>query len=88
MDNLEKKLREALDVQKRIEDSLKFLEDNSENLTESQLEDLAKIAIKLDESLFPEVDKIKQQMEENKQSIFNEAQNSNSGNESNKSNKQ
>lgn len=88
MDNLNKKLLEALDVQKRIEDSLKFLEDNSENLTESQLEDLAKIAIKLDESLFPEVDKIKQQMEENKQSIFNGAKNSNNGSESNESNKQ
>jgi hypothetical protein len=68
MDELERKLQEAMNLQKRIEERMKFLEDNADNLTDRQLEDLANLALGLEEKLFPELDEIKKEMEEKKQS--------------------
>lgn len=68
MDELERKLQEAMNLQKRIEERMKFLEDNADNLTDKQLEDLANMALGLEEKLFPELDEIKKDMEEKKES--------------------
>jgi len=76
MDNLEEKLKNAIELQKRIDDRIKFLEDNVDNLTDEQLDELANLAFKIEESLFPEVDKIKQEMEDKKQEIIENAQRS------------
>lgn len=67
MDDLEKKLEDAMNLQKRIEEKMKFLEDNADNLTDKQLEDLANLALGFEEKLFPELDEIKKEMEEKKQ---------------------
>jgi hypothetical protein len=77
MENLEEKLKNILNLQKNIEERIKFLEDNYENLSDQQLEDLTNAALQLEESLFPEVDKIKEQMEEKKQEFLKNAQNQN-----------
>lgn len=74
MDNLENKLKQAIDLQNKIEDRMKFLEDNVDQLTDEQLDELANLAFKIEESLFPEVEKIKQEMEEKKQEIIENAQ--------------
>lgn len=81
MDDLEKKLEDAMNLQKRIEERMKFLEDNADNLTDRQLEDLANLALGLEEKLFPELDEIKKEMEEKKQSSIQK--NSDSSNQNN-----
>ena len=81
MDDLEKKLEDAMILQKRIEERMKFLEDNADNLTDRQLEDLANLALGLEEKLFPELDEIKKEMEEKKQSSIQK--NSDSSNQNN-----
>ena len=81
MDDLEKKLEDAMNLQKRIEEKMKFLEDNADNLTDKQLEDLANLALGLEEKLFPELDEIKKEMEEKKQSSIQK--NSDSSNQNN-----
>jgi len=77
MENLDNKLRDILKLQKSIEERMKFLEENYEDLSDQQLEDLTNAALQLEESLFPEVDKIKEQMEEKKQEFLKNAQNQN-----------
>jgi hypothetical protein len=74
MENLENKLKQAIDLQNKIEERMKFLEENVDNLTDEQLDELANLAFKIEESLFPEVDKIKQEMEDKKQEIIENAQ--------------
>ena len=74
MENLEEKLKQAINLQKKIEDRMKFLEDNVDNLTDDQLEELSNLAIKIEESLFPELDIMKQEMEDKKQEIIENAQ--------------
>jgi hypothetical protein len=74
MENLDDKLKNILNLQKNIEERMKFLEDNYENLSDQQLEDLTNAALQLEESLFPEVDKIKEEMEEKKQDFLKNAQ--------------
>jgi hypothetical protein len=77
MENLDDKLKNILKLQKNIEDRIKFLEENYENLSDQQLEELANAAFQLEESLFPEVDKIKEEMEEKKQDFLKNAQKQN-----------
>ena len=74
MENLENKLKQAIDLQNKIEDRMKFLEENVDQLTDEQLDELANLAFKIEESLFPEVEKIKQEMEDKKQEIIENAQ--------------
>jgi hypothetical protein len=77
MENLDDKLKNILKLQKNIEDRIKFLEENYENLSDQQLEELANAAFQLEEILFPEVDKIKEEMEEKKQDFLKNAQKQN-----------
>jgi hypothetical protein len=77
MENLDNKLKDILKLQKNIEERMKFLEENYEDLSDQQLEDLTNAALQLEESLFPEVDKIKEQMEEKKQEFLKNAENQN-----------
>jgi len=80
MENLEDKLKFAIDLQKKIEDRMKFLEENVDNLTEDQLDELANLAIKIEESLFPEIDEIKKEMKDKKEQFLNNAINNNNKN--------
>jgi hypothetical protein len=80
MDELERKLQDAMNLQKRIEERMKFLEDNADNLTDRQLEDLANLALGLEEKLFPELDEIKKEMEEKKQSSIQKNSDSSNSN--------
>lgn len=70
MDELDKKLQDAMNLQKKIEERMKFLEDNADSLSEKQLEDLANLALGLEEKLFPELDELKKEMEDKKQSFI------------------
>lgn len=69
-DSIEKKLQDALEVQKRIEDKMKFIEDNSDELTDQQLNDLAEAVFRFEQSFAPEIDKITKEMEDNKNKIL------------------
>lgn len=75
--NSEDNLKKMLNLQNKIEEKMKFLEENAEELTEKQIEDLMNAALLFEENLFPEIDQIKNEMEEKKQEIIRKAQESN-----------
>lgn len=75
--DLQKKLDETLNLQDKIEEKMKFIEENSDNLSDQQLMDLAEMISKIEEALSPEVEKIKKEMEDNANSIREKAQQNN-----------
>lgn len=75
--NSEDNLKKMLNLQNKIEEKMKFLEENAEELTEKQIEDLMNAALLFEENLFPEIEQIKNEMEEKKQEIIRKAQESN-----------
>ena len=64
-EDLKRKLEEAFLMQSRIEEKMKFIEENSDNLTDKQLDDLFKLIANIEESLNPEVKDIKKEMDDN-----------------------
>jgi hypothetical protein len=58
MNKLDKLLKEALDNQRKIDETLKFIKENEEDLTEEQEDKLDKIKYKMKEELLPEIEKL------------------------------
>jgi hypothetical protein len=58
MNKLDILLKEALENQRKIDKTLKFIKENEENLTEEQEDKLDKIKYKMKEELLPEIEKL------------------------------
>ncbi len=58
MNKLDKLLKEALDNQRKIDETLKFIKENEEHLTEGQEDKLDEIKYKMKEELLPEIEKL------------------------------
>jgi len=58
MNKLDELLKEALENQRKIDKTLKFLKENEEHLTEEQEDKLDKIKYKMKEELLPEIEKL------------------------------
>jgi hypothetical protein len=58
MNKLDKLLKEALENQRKIDKTLKFIKENEEDLTEEQEDKLDKIKYKMKEELLPEIEKL------------------------------
>jgi len=58
MNKLDELLKEALENQRKIDETLKFLKENEEDLTEEQEDKLDKIKYKMKEELLPEIEKL------------------------------
>jgi hypothetical protein len=58
MNKLDKLLKEALENQRKIDETLKFIKENEEDLTEEQEDKLDKIKYKMEEELLPEIEKL------------------------------
>lgn len=58
MNKLDKLLKETLDNQRKIDETLKFLKENEEHLTEEQEDKLDEIKYKMKEELSPEIEKL------------------------------
>lgn len=61
-------------IKKEIENKIQFLENNFEDLTDQQLDDLMNYTNILNEKLYPEIEEIKKQMENNKDEIIKKGQ--------------
>jgi len=58
MNKLDELLKEALENQRKIDETLKFIKENEEDLTEEQEDKLDKIKYKMKEELLPEIEKL------------------------------
>jgi hypothetical protein len=58
MNKLDKLLKEALENQRKIDETLKFIKENEEDLTEEQEDKLDEIKYKMKEELLPEIEKL------------------------------
>jgi hypothetical protein len=58
MNKLDELLKEALENQRKIDKTLKFIKENEEHLTEEQEDKLDKIKYKMKEKLLPEIEKL------------------------------
>ena len=58
MNKLDELLKEALENQRKIDETLKFLKENEEDLTEEQEDKLDEIKYKMKEELLPEIEKL------------------------------
>jgi hypothetical protein len=58
MNKLDKLLKEALENQRKIDETLKFIKENEEDLTEEQEDKLDEIKYKIKEELLPEIEKL------------------------------
>ena len=58
MNKLDKLLKEALDNQRKIDETLKFIKENEEHLIEEQKDKLDEIKYKMKEELLPEIEKL------------------------------
>ena len=67
MNKLDELLKEALENQRKIDETLKFIKENEEDLTEEQEDKLDEIKYKMKEDLLPEIEKL----DKNKNINFN-----------------
>jgi hypothetical protein len=58
MNKLDELLKEALENQRKIDETLKFIKENEEDLTEEQEDKLDEIKYKMKEELLPEIEKL------------------------------
>lgn len=58
MNKLDELLKEALENQCKINETLKFIKENEEHLTEEQEDKLDEIKYKMEEELLPEIEKL------------------------------
>jgi len=58
MNKLDELLKEALENQRKIDETLKFIKENEEHLTEEQEDKLDEIKYKMKEELLPEIEKL------------------------------
>jgi hypothetical protein len=58
MNKLDKLLKEALENQRKIDETLIFIKENEEDLTEEQEDKLDEIKYKMKEELLPEIEKL------------------------------
>lgn len=58
MNTLNKLFKEALNNQRKIDETLKFIKENEEHLTEEQENKLDEIKYKMKEELLPEIEKL------------------------------
>lgn len=71
MNKLDKLLKEALDNQRKIDETIKFIKENEEHLTEEQEDKLDEIKYKMEEELLPEIENL----DKNKKTMNNEKYN-------------
>jgi hypothetical protein len=58
MSKLDELLKEALENQRKIDKTLKFIKENEEHLTEEHEDKLDEIKYKMKEELLPEIEKL------------------------------
>ena len=58
MNKLDQLLKAALDNQRKIDETLKFIKEKEEHLTEEQKDKLDEIKYKMKEELLPEIEKL------------------------------
>lgn len=58
MEKLDEKLKEALEIQRKIGETIKFIKENEKKLTEEQSEKLNEIKYKIKKELLPEIEKL------------------------------
>ena len=58
MNKLDQLLKAALDNQRKIDETLKFIKENEEHLIEEQKDKLDEIKYKMKEELLPEIEKL------------------------------
>ena len=68
MNKLDKLLKEALENQHKIHETLKFIKESEEHLTEDQKHKLGEIKYKIAEELLPEIERL----DENNQKFCND----------------
>lgn len=58
MNNLDKLLKETLEIQRKIDETLNFIKDNKEYLTKEHKDKLEEIKYNMEEELLPEIEKL------------------------------
>jgi len=58
LDKLDKLLKEALETQRKIDETIKFIKEHEEDLTEEQEDKLDEIKYKIEEELLPEIERL------------------------------
>lgn len=65
----EEDLKDLEEIQKKIQEQINFLQENAESLTEEQLENLFNVARAAEESMGPDVNKMRKSLEDIKKEL-------------------